>query len=209
MSLKSFFSFVALFSSVITFSQSDELLNIMAKETCSCVDNKKLNFETIDENDMIMELGFCILSSYNLHKSKISEDNVISSGDSKKMKELGEKIGLKMLEFCPEVIMAIGKKKLDSQEDEEDEEFVDDNSVSFGIVKEISKKDYLTLVTKESSGKVNEFILLSNFENAYLLTDSILKIKDNIEVTYYEIELYDLKLKKFITKKIIVDLNKI
>jgi hypothetical protein len=66
----------------------------------------------------------------------------------------------------------------------------------------------LTFSIKEETGKMNHFILLSSFENSFLLTDKVLKINDTIEVSYYELELYDAKLAKFVSYKVVTDIIK-
>ena len=55
---------------------------------------------------------------------------------------------------------------------------------------------------------MNHFILLSSFENSFLLTDKVVKVNDAVEVYYYELELYDAKLSKFISYKVVTDIIK-
>ena len=103
---------------------------------------------------------------------------------------------------CPTIF----KFMLDDEEEvatDESEEL----SVS-GKVSEIKTEQFITFVVKEATGKTNQFILLSNFDNAFLLTDKVLKATDEVDVTYYEMELYDAKLGKFVSYKIVTDIIK-
>ena len=50
--------------------------------------------------------------------------------------------------------------------------------------------------------------LLSSFDNAFLVTDKVLKTNDTIEVYYYELEVFDAKLAKFVTYKVVTDIIK-
>ena len=88
-----------------------------------------------------------------------------------------------------------------STEDEED------LNIS-GTFTETRIDGYLYVIVKESSGKVNHFVILQSFENVFLITDKVLKANDLIKVSYYEAELYDPKLNKFITQKVATDIVK-
>ena len=54
----------------------------------------------------------------------------------------------------------------------------------------------------------NQFILLSSFDNAFFFFFKVLKTSDAVEVTYYEMELFDAKLGKFVSYKIVTDITK-
>lgn len=122
--------------------------------------------------------------------------------DDKKMEELGYDIGKKMGLKCPTVF----KFMLDDEENNTDADF-NELTIS-GSVVEIKSDQFLSLKVKEDSGKINQFILLGNFDNSFLLTDKVLKVKDLVDVTYYEMELFDAKIAKFISFKIISDIIK-
>ena len=77
-----------------------------------------------------------------------------------------------------------------------------------GKVIEIKSDQFLSFSIKEESGKTNQFILLNNFDNSFLLTDKILKANDSVDVSYYESEIFDSKLGKFLTFKILTDIIK-
>ena len=67
---------------------------------------------------------------------------------------------------------------------------------------------FITFSIKETSGRTVEFILLENFNNAFLLTEDLLKPNDVVDVYYYESELFDATVNKFITFKVITDIIK-
>jgi hypothetical protein len=118
------------------------------------------------------------------------------------MEELGYDVGKKMGSKCPTIF----KFMLDEEEEAAPDES-EELSVS-GKVSEIKTEQFITFVVKEATGKTNQFILLSNFDNAFLLTDKVLKATDEVDVTYYEMELYDAKLGKFVSYKIVTDIIK-
>ncbi|MFD2890611.1 hypothetical protein ACFS5J_01100 [Flavobacterium chuncheonense] len=201
------FSSFLLFS-LFGFSQNEVILDVIAKETCSCISERNINLENEDENQLTMELGLCMIQSYKNHIDEFSLAERLDMSNSTQMRAFGEKIGLKMVNHCPDFVLALGRKKL-NETDVEDADYEDEYAAIEGKVKSISFSNNLVLKIVEPSGKVNEFIVLNDFDNSFLLTDKVLKNNDIVKVSYYEIALYDVKLNKFIVQKIISDLNKI
>ena len=156
---------------------------------------------------MELTLGLCILEAMNKYEKDVEKHygkNVIT--DDKKMEQLGYDIGLKMGTKCPTVF----KFMMDDSDDSGDEEYIEDepDAMISGKLTEIKSEQFLTFSVKEASGKMNQFILLSGFDNAFLLTDKVLKTNDALEVYYYELELFDAKLAKFVTYKVVTDIIK-
>ena len=48
----------------------------------------------------------------------------------------------------------------------------------------------------------------NRFDNAFLLTDKVLKASDAVNVTYYEMDLFDAKLGNCVSYKIVTDITK-
>ena len=119
------------------------------------------------------------------------------------MEELGYEIGKKMGLKCPTVF----KFMLEDEANDVVEVDSEDLMLS-GKIAEIKSEQFLTFIVKEESGKNNQFILLSSFDNAFLLTDKVLKATDAVDVVYYEMELFDAKLGKFVSYKIVTDIIK-
>ena len=185
----------------ITFAQKltkDQLTDKLADKACDCVNKQEITKENFE-----LTIGICLLEGINAFEKDVEKHygkDVISN--DKKMEELGYDVGKKMGSKCPTIF----KFMLDDEEEvatDESEEL----SVS-GKVSEIKTEQFITFVVKEATGKTNQFILLSNFDNAFLLTDKVLKATDEVDVTYYEMELYDAKLGKFVSYKIVTDIIK-
>src|SRR5690606_32640184 len=102
--------------------------------------------------------------------------------NTKTIDELGVDIGSYMGLKCPEVFL--------DYIEETDYDTLDLMKIQ-GQFSKINKGQFLTFVVKEVSGKTHTFILLNHFDNAYLLIDKIIKIKDSVEVTYFVSEIYD------------------
>lgn len=176
----------------------DQLSDKLAEKACACAGKQEITKENFE-----LTIGICLLEGINAYEKDVEKHfgkDVISN--DKKMEELGYEVGKRMGMKCPTVF-----KFMMEDEEEVVEDVMDDLTLS-GKVSEIKSDQFMTFVVKEDSGKNNQFILLSSFDNAFLLTDKVLKVTDNVEVTYYEMELFDAKLGKFVAYKIVTDIIK-
>ncbi len=177
----------------------EQLADKLADKACDCAGKQEITKENFE-----LTIGICLLeciSSYEKDVEKHYGKDVISN--EQKMEELGYDVGKKMGLKCPTVF----KFMLDDESSSEAVESDPDLSVS-GKVSEIRFDQFITFIVKEDSGKNNQFILLSSFDNAFLLTDKVLKVADAVDVFYYEMELFDAKLGKFVSYKIVTDIIK-
>lgn len=191
-----------LFSSAF-FSQklSKQELGIkLAEKSCECA-----NKEEISKDNFEMTLGLCIIESIKAYEKDVDKyygKDVISN--EKKMEELGYDVGKEMAKTCPTVFKYMFSDDVTDEAVAEEEP----DAIILGKLTEVKSEQFLTFSVKEETGKMNHFILLSSFENSFLLTDKVLKINDTIEVSYYELELYDAKLAKFVSYKVVTDIIK-
>ncbi|MDP5026703.1 MAG: hypothetical protein NWQ14_00665 [Flavobacterium sp.] len=184
----------------ITFAQKltkEQLSEKLAEKACGCAEKQEITKENFE-----LTIGICLLEGISAYEKDVEKHygKDIISNDSK-MEELGYEVGKKMGLRCPVVF----KFMLDDMEEDND---TDEQFEVSGKVSEIKSEQFITFIIKEDSGKTNQFILLSNFENAFLLTDKVLKVADAVDVTYYEMELFDAKLGQFISYKIVSDIIK-
>ena len=187
----------------VAFAQKltkDQLSDKLAEKACECAEKQELTKESFE-----LTIGICLLEGINAYEKDVEKyygKNVISN--DKKMEELATNIGARMGLKCP----AVFKFMLD-EESGEVEEVVDAEELTIsGKISEIKSEQFITFIVKEDSGKTNQFILLSSFDNAFLLTDKVLKASDAVDVVYYEMELFDAKLGKFVSYKIVTDITK-
>lgn len=186
----------------ITFAQKltkDQLTDKLADKACDCANKQEITKENFE-----LTIGICLLEGINAFEKDVEKHygkNVISNDE--KMEQLATNIGARMGLKCPTVF----KFMLDEEEGNVEEAPEADLMIS-GKISEIKLEQFLTFIVKEDSGKNNQFILLSNFDNSFLLTDNVLKTTDAVDVTYYEMELFDAKLGKFVSYKIVTDITK-
>lgn len=188
----------------LSFSQTmtkDELVSKLADDACECSSKEKITKENFE-----MVLGLCMLQGVTKYKSDVAfyyGDNII--GNDKAIETLGEDMGMKLTTNCPAFVNAMLDtgiaEKYASEDSSEDE-------VVTGKFKKIVSGQFLTIELAESSGKKHELIVLHDFDNAFLVTDNVLKANAEITVSYYLLEIYDTKTKKFVTYKVISDITK-
>ena len=196
---------VLLFITQSLFAQKltkEQLISKISEGTCDCITKKEITKENLE-----MTLGLCMLEDFNKYEKDIEKyygKNVIS--DESKMEALGRDVGIQMATKCPSFL----KMVIDNMDDEEDveEEMIEEEPSMTGSFFQIKSEQFITFSIKESSGRTVEFILLNNFDNSFLLTENLLKSNDIVEVVYYELEIFDAKIKKFVTYKIVSDILK-
>ena len=184
----------------------------IAQETCECIANKNVNTETTSYDDYKVIFGLCVLESYQKNRSKFDQKDLIDFSNQESAKEFGIKVGLEMIKFCPSSMMDIGRKKIafeDSTNNNNTANFEEEVEPSVtGTIFQINYNQFLTFSIKEVSGRTVEFILLNNFDNSFLLIENLLKQNDIVDVYYYESELFDAKINKYLTYKVVTDIIK-
>lgn len=183
----------------------EQLITKISEGTCECITKKEITKENLE-----LTLGLCMLEDFNKYEKDIEKyygKNVIS--DDSKMEALGRDVGVQMATKCPSFLKLIMDSVGDDDGDDEEIDEVEEIEPSvIGKYFQAKSEQFVTFSIKEDSGKTVEFILLNNFDNSFLLTENILKSNDEIEVFYYELEMFDAKIKKFVTYKIVSDIIK-
>lgn len=169
-----------------------ELLDAISNDICSDIITN--NIKVVNEN----VLGVQMMKSLLNYK----EDVVFYFGsdyftNQTIMQSLGEEIGMHLGIKCPEIF-------LDFNETTETLNYL----TVKGKLSKVQKNEFLTFTINEPSGKTHEFLLLSSFETSYLLTDNILKVNDEIEVTYYVSEIYNAKIERYVNYNIVTYIEK-
>lgn len=190
--------------STFLFGQNrDAFYDIIAKETCECVSNKNIDLENDDYEKVQIEFGFCMINSYSNHKNDFDEPMNLDFGNSDEMGKFGEAVALKMVNHCPDFIIALGSR----DDDSEDEKV--SNSVVEAFFVESKKNEFQTITVKEKNGRVHSLIVLTFFENVNLITENQIKKNDKVIVEYFEQEFYDPKVNDFRYYKVIQAITKL
>jgi hypothetical protein len=183
---------------------AQNVLEVVGEESCKCIENKKLDFKKLSKNEVQAQVGLCIIQSYTNHIDEFSEEDRIDFSDAAGMRGLGEKVAIKMLSFCPEMIMNIGRVAID----ENKKETLNDQILEIkGIVVDIVKDQFVTIKVKDENSRIHNFFLLNYFETAYMYTNNQIKKNEKITISYSEVELYDVKNLEFRYFKVISKLK--
>jgi hypothetical protein len=200
---------VLLFVTHIMVAQKEskeKFINKFSENVCKCINQKGF-----DEKSLNTIVGLCLIESIGKYSNEVEKyygKNIISNKEQ--MRALGENVGANLVFSCPVFADAISQKINEESSDEDDaEETVEETLFINGTIISTNYDQFLTFKLKEDSGKTHSFLLLEDFENLYLITDSVLKPTDNVKVSYYLAELYDAKIKSFVTYKVILDITKI
>jgi hypothetical protein len=202
---------IALLSILSASAFSQDMYDVIGKETCACLGSKKLDYKKIDKKELQTQVGLCMIQSYTSHINEFKEEDKIQFDDKDGMRKMGEKVALKMLVNCPEIILELGKSTQKDNGDESEDEIVADEPADVfieGQITAIKKDQFISLQLKDKNGRVYSFLLLDYFETASMLTNNELKAKDSVKVSYTEIELFDVATNEFKYFKIITDLQR-
>ena len=195
--------FLLLFTTSLFAQNSDAIYDIIAKETCSCITNKKLDLQNDNYEKIQLEFGFCIINSYSNHKNDFDQPTDLDFSDGELMEKFGEDIAIKMVNHCPDFIIALGSRVEDTEEVvEEPNLFVE------AVFIESKKNDFQTITIKENNGRIHTLIVLTFFEDVNLITENLIKKNDKITVEYFEQEFYDPKVNDFRYYKVIQGIKK-
>ncbi|MCD0468572.1 hypothetical protein [Flavobacterium sp. JAS] len=199
--MRKIFLLVVLLCNAVSYSQ--DVLEVIAKETCQCLETKKAKEPNLSAADFKTEVGVCMIKSYTDHMSEFKPSEKVDFADEEGMGKLGENVAMKMLQVCPNMIIELGRGTID-----EGKEAKKEDSFLLGEVIDVKWEQFVTLQLKDQTGRNYNFLLLDSFDTAPLLTNNEIKKKDKLKVSYTEIELFDSKTKEFRYFKILTKIEK-
>lgn len=193
------------------FSQDktrDEVLQLIADDTCECIKNDKTSF-TADKtlNQKQVGLGLCIIKSFNERKG---ESESLKDAGMNDFEALGEEVGLKMVSTCGTEFMGL------FNDDQLGELINDETDNDIPPPPSAKNEDDLQLEAelmllnndaisyfevKDSFDKTHVFLINEQFEGFELLKKS--NFKKLFTIFYKEIDLFDLSERKYVKKKVV------
>lgn len=186
--------FLLVIGSTHAQTEKIDLLSKIANEICNDITSNNV---TVRSEQL---LGVYMMKAVNQNKAAITKhygDDLYENEAS--FENLGLELGTYMGFICPEVFMHFF-----SENQGEDEVAI--NSAEGQLI-QTNEGQFLSFIIQEAAGRKHEFLVLYNFDTAYLLTDGLLKNNDNIVVSYYVAEIYNPKIGKFINYNIVVNIE--
>ena len=185
---------LAVFAANALMAQTDEQLDKIAQVTCDCVEKKDIS--SMDQETMTMELGFCMIGYFGSDIGAM-EDMGLKMTDQASMQAFGEKVGLKMVNKCPNIMMKLGMM---SMEEQTTEETVMVSTIT-GKITGFEGDDLSYVLLEADGGRKIKLLWLDYFDGADMLKNSIGK---TATFEYESFEFYSVKMEDYIARKVIV-----
>jgi hypothetical protein len=100
------------------YASAQDYMEKIAEGTCDCIAKKKLNLN--NDEQLKLNLGLCMMEAYGKYEKLVPKKDRLDLSNSAQMRAFGEKLGIKMISFCPDFLMAVGKQALKDDAIEED-----------------------------------------------------------------------------------------
>ncbi len=190
-------TFLVLGWSLQAQSQREELVDLLAQETCTCLEEK--DPAELSAGNLEMTVGLCILNSFSEHADDFP-DLDLDIGSTSAMEQLGEEIGFRMFNYCPGILMQLATEGGLLEEEGDEIQMVAPPPPpppasmiqATGTLERIDGKEIATVILRNSSGDRESFIWLNAFPGAHVLLGQQSQWEGS-SVTIYavEVELYN------------------
>lgn len=178
--------------------QKDALLQTIANESCDCINKKQIDFATVQQAQLEMEFGFCILESYSKNKKEADKVLNLTFSDEQSMEALGADVAIKMMGVCPDFMTKVAGVYASSEF-----EAAKDDIIIVGYVTNIQESLFNIVEVKDTDNRLQKLLWLEYFEGDNLLYDLNKLKKNKVKITCYEYEMFDPKIKDYRNFKII------
>ncbi len=180
----------------------DKVLTEITQDVCECVGEK--NSEGLTSEEVQVQLGLCMMKSYGKYKERLDKYMIVSIEDENSFEMLGQEIGFKMLEICPDTFMTFAKDLIEEEINEQSSAPKKEaHTAVLGNVVKLDNDQFNTLIFKGENKREYKLLWLEYFEGQELLSDLKDLKKSNIKVSYENKEMYDPKLKDYRTYKVL------
>lgn len=176
----------------------DELLNTIGQESCECLSKKNLDFANMENGKLEMELGLCLLESYSNHKEETNGLIDMSFEDEASLNSFGEEVGLKMVTYCPDILLSIAGDYTDD---------VYEQGEIIGEITKIQTSQFNTLEIIDSTSRKQKHLWLEYFEGANLLHDEQGLKNKKLKFFYLEKEFFDPQILEYRNFKVLTKIE--
>ena len=183
--------------------ESVSVLDKIAQETCEHLSSEDL--KDLSSDELTIKLGLYIIKLYSDYQEELNAEgfNIDFSEDGEGAEDFGEKVGINMIKFCPEVLMALAENEAfyDNDEYEVVEEFYAE-----GKLLKLEGEEFSNILIEDTEGRIQKFLWFANFAGSdkIMYSDSIEGL--DVGITYKNTEYYSPKLKEYIIRKEILEI---
>lgn len=190
------------FATIPFISGAQDVVDTMAQEVCKCLEEKKL-LTINDIQQLTTEAGVCIVESYSEHQEEVSAQLGISEFNDETGRTLGQKIGLKMMKYCPDYLMKMGMVAKENTAKTTPATYVLN-----GKIDAIEQGEFISYKLKDQDGKIHKLLWYQHFKGSDDYIESPKKlVGKKVNVTVKDVECYIPKAKGYYSIKEIVELN--
>ena len=179
----------------------EQLLEDVTKDTCECISEK--NIEGITPKELEVQLGLCLINSFGKFKKRIDKHMDVSLDNPDSLEKFGQEVGLKMLTVCPDTFMSFAQDILEEELEAEVVEVPSKTDSVTGKVQKLTKDQFNMITFKGINKRTYKLLWLEYFEGQELLNDLKKLKKNQVKVTFENVEMYDPKMEDYRTYKVI------
>ncbi len=201
---KTLLVFCLAFLPIAFFAQEESvsILDKIARETCDYMNNEEVS--KLSGNELSTKLGLFIVNLYADYQDELKAEGfeIDFADDGNGAEEFGEKVGITMIKYCPEVLMALA----DHEAFNEDEVIEVEEFYAEGKLIKLQGDEFSNIIMEDTEGRVQKFLWFTNFAGSdkLIYSDSVEGI--NVGITYKNTECYSPKLKEYIIRKEILEI---
>jgi len=193
---------VCLFFVGLNISSQETTLDAIAQKTCKYLQSDEL--QGLSESKKTIKLGVFIINQYSAYEEALNAEGiVIDFSEEDAGRKFGEKIGINMVGHCPDALMAL------AGEDKESNSNIENEEIFIGEIVSVTGDVFSFIQIEESAGISQKFLWLANFKGSErLITDDLSSIiGTSVKVKYKNTECFSPKLKEYIIRKEIVEIE--
>lgn len=175
--------------------EKEKLLGEIADATCQCFQEKKS-----PELSAEAALGTCMIGYVEERREEYEAlFGPLDYNNVEMMTRLGEKIGIKMMNFCPDAMMELGQQKVESIKEETKEK----HYFLSGQITGVTGEEVAIISLRQLDGKPVKLHWLEYFPGSEMLADGK-RPPTPVEVEYVNVDLYSPKTGEYMTRRKVV-----
>ena len=180
----------ALASFTLLGQANETYLDSITVKSCSCIAGIT---DTSDVQKLSLSMGLCRLEAATPYAAELNRDyNFDLTASEKHGEQLGRMIGLKMVTYCPDILLKITNL---INRDGDDREVI----YTRGKVTGIQENTFIEITVKEEeSGRNTRFYWISYVESNLDLPENYRKLKGKeVELSYLQLEFFDPRISQY------------
>lgn len=190
----------------------EDYMNNIATECCKCLSNLS---DTLDKEDIYLQLGLCMLKEAAPYKKQIKKDYKIDIDNfDQDGEKFGEILGIKMAFVCPDAFLRLSKSGILEDAEEVSDEYMHSantnskvTSVS-GSIQKIEEECFVVFTLKDNTGKITKYYWLNFIDTgADLISNYKTLLGKSIEIFYMQKEFFDPKISEYRNYNIITKMS--